>query len=209
MSEPGERRTREGFLRLITFADAVVAIALTLLVLPLTDLANEEIHEANFGRFIVDHQMVVVSFAVSFAVIWALWRNHHRMVEHFTGYDNVLMNLHFVWLLTIVILPFATAVLDNSDMRWANVFYIAVLGISIATLVAMARWAISHPDLLDDDPDTAIWASQRAGIGPLIAVVAALIVAIVVPGAGSWPLLLLFLGGPIDAIIARASKPAH
>ncbi|MFZ2510651.1 MAG: TMEM175 family protein [Gordonia sp. (in: high G+C Gram-positive bacteria)] len=199
-----ERRTHEGFTRLITFADAVVAIALTLLVLPLTDLANEDIDEDNFGRFIADHYMVVVSFLISFAVIWALWRNHHRTIEHFVGYDDTLFKLHLVWLLTIVILPFATAVLDNSDMRWANVFYIAVLGISIASLIAIARWGIAHPELLDDDPETAVWAVHQRGLGALITVTAALIVAIVVPGANAWPLLLLLLASPIDALISRA-----
>lgn len=154
MKGHAELRTREGFTRLITFADAVVAIALTLLVLPLTDLANEEIHEDNFGRFIADHYMVVVSFLISFTVIWALWRNHHRTIEHFVAYDDTLFKLHFVWLLTIVILPFATAVLDNSDMRWANVFYIAVLGVSIASLIAIARWGVAHPELLEADATT-------------------------------------------------------
>ncbi len=203
MSRPGERRTRDGFTRLITFADAVVAIALTLLVLPLTDLANEEIGEENFGRFIADHYLVVVSFLISFAVIWALWRNHHRTIEHFVAYDDTLFKLHFVWLLTIVILPFATAVLDNTDMRWANVFYIAVLGISIASLIAIARWGIAHPELLDDDADTAVWATQNRGVGALIMVGAALIIAIVVPGANAWPLLLLLFAAPVDTLLKR------
>lgn len=203
MKGHAELRTREGFTRLITFADAVVAIALTLLVLPLTDLANEEIHEDNFGRFIADHYMVVVSFLISFTVIWALWRNHHRTIEHFVAYDDTLFKLHFVWLLTIVILPFATAVLDNSDMRWANVFYIAVLGVSIASLIAIARWGVAHPELLEADATTKVWAAGNRGTGALITVAAALIVAIVVPGVNAWPLLLLLLAAPIDALLRR------
>lgn len=207
MPEPGEHRTREGFTRLITFADAVVAIALTLLVLPLTDLAGEEIDEDNFAEFINDHYPVVLSFAISFAVIWVLWRNHHRMFEHFVAYDNALMRFHFVWLATIVVLPFATALLDNTDLKWANAFYIVVLGVSIGSLMAMARWGINHPELLDDDPDTLIWRQQRGGYGSLIALTAALIISLVMTSAGSWPLLLLLASAPLDKVITRWSKP--
>ncbi|MCK0439878.1 TMEM175 family protein [Gordonia alkaliphila] len=203
MAEIGVRRTREGFARLITFADAVVAIALTLLVLPLTDLANEGAENAGFTSFVAENYPVMLSFAISFAVIWVLWRNHHRIMEHFVAYDDVLAKLHLVWLATIIVLPFATALLDNSRMQWSNVFYIAVLGVSIISLRGIARWGIAHPALLDDDADTRAWAAQPSDYGTLIAVAAALIVAIVVPQADAWPLLLLLLSSPIDALINR------
>ncbi|GAA4752848.1 TMEM175 family protein [Gordonia alkaliphila] len=203
MAEIGVRRTREGFARLITFADAVVAIALTLLVLPLTDLANEGAEDAGFTAFVAENYPVMLSFAISFAVIWVLWRNHHRIMEHFVAYDDVLAKLHLVWLATIIVLPFATALLDNTGMDWANVFYIAVLGVSITSLHVIARWGILHPALLDDDADTRAWAAQPPMFGTLITVAVALIVAIVVPKADAWPLLLLLLSSPIDALINR------
>ena len=46
-------RTERGFDRLLTFADAVVAIALTLLVLPLSELAAD-LGDENIGQVFSD-----------------------------------------------------------------------------------------------------------------------------------------------------------
>ena len=32
------------------------------------------------------------SFALSFVVIWVLWRAHHRTMEYFDAYDGVLVS---------------------------------------------------------------------------------------------------------------------
>jgi len=61
-----------GLERLILFSDAVVAIALTLLILPLTDVEIEagqtlvEVLRSNSGK--------LLAFGISFAVIARYWR---------------------------------------------------------------------------------------------------------------------------------------
>jgi len=108
-------RTERGFERLITFADAVVAIALTLLVLPLSEIASELSKDTSVGDVFSQNRSAFGSFALSFVVIWVLWNAHHRMMEYFDAYDGVLFPLTMVWLLTIVLLPFVTQLLTGSQ----------------------------------------------------------------------------------------------
>lgn len=205
MAEPENLRSSEGLGRLIAFADAVVAIALTLLVLPLVDIANDlrEDDETSVAEVVSDHSLEITSFFVSFVVIWVLWRQHHRTMEYFRSYDSVLINLHFVWLLTIVVLPFATAIVDDSRVEWGSVLYIGVLAVAVAALVGIGQWGKHHRDLLVDDEMTDVWVKTSGGWGTVIALTVALIVALVDPKSGNWPLLLLFLTDPIERLIAR------
>src|SRR4051812_1264422 len=101
-------RTERGLDRFVTFLDAVVAIAITLLVLPLVevlggthagrDLASVFSEEA--GRF--------GTFFLSFALIARLWLAHHRIVEGVGAYDGAFLLANLAWSLTIVLVPFAT-----------------------------------------------------------------------------------------------------
>ncbi|MGV9713882.1 TMEM175 family protein [Gordonia sp. NPDC003424] len=206
MAQDQGRRSAEGFRRLMAFSDAVVAIALTLLVLPLTEIATEWHEETTVWQVLGDNWSAILSFLISFIVIWVLWRDHHRVGEYLRTYDKVLLNLNFVWLLTIVILPFATALIDQDRIERASVLYIAVLAVSILTLLAMGWWASRHRELLEAGPDVEAWIRRGHGTGTAVTVVAALIVAIAVPASGSWPLFLLFLSGPVEWVIARLRR---
>ncbi|GAA12318.1 TMEM175 family protein [Gordonia alkanivorans] len=203
MAAPENRKSEEGLSRLIAFADAVVAIALTLLVLPLVDIANDLREETSVAEVVSDHALELTSFFVSFVVIWVLWRQHHRAMEYFRSYDSVLINLTFVWLLTIVVLPFATAMVDDSRVEWANVLYIGLLAISVASLVGIAQWGHRHRELLVDDEATDRWARSSGGWGTLLALAVALVIALVYPKSGNWPLLLLLFTDPIERTLDR------
>ncbi|MEE3849553.1 TMEM175 family protein [Gordonia sp. LSe1-13] len=200
------RQTEEGFRRLIAFSDAVVAIALTLLVLPLAEIPGEIRDSTSIGAVLRDHQPALVSFAVSFVVIWVLWRNHHRMMENFRAYDRTLFELHFLWLLTIVVLPFATALMDNIHIERANAVYIGVLAVSVLSLVAMTEWGARHPALLDDNADTGVWIAQRTGLASCVLLAVALAIAIAFPKVGVWPLVLLFFSGPLEQLLRRLRR---
>ena len=47
--------------------------------------------------------------------------------------------MHFVWLLTIVLLPLATALISNEHVHWADCFYILLLAVSILALIGITR----------------------------------------------------------------------
>jgi hypothetical protein len=48
------------------------------------------------------------AFFLSFAVIARLWLAHHRLVESVGAYDRAFVLVNLLWILTIVVLPFAT-----------------------------------------------------------------------------------------------------
>jgi hypothetical protein len=71
-------RTDRGLDRLVNFSDATVAIAITLLLLPLVDIADE-IRRESLGDLLADHVGTLIAFFVSFVVISRLWLSHHRL----------------------------------------------------------------------------------------------------------------------------------
>lgn len=194
-------RTDRGFERLITFADAVVAIALTLLVLPLSELATELSHDTSIGEMFSEHGDAFGSFALSFVVIWVLWTAHHRTMEYFDAYDEMLFRLTLVWLFTIVLLPFVTQLLTGSQYdRGATPLYELVLLLSSLCLTAMSWWGRRHRELLADDPEAARWAAEPIAIGVPTVLVISLILTLIFPAIGAYPLFLLLAA---DNIIDR------
>ena len=114
-------RTERGFDRLVNFSDATVAIAMTLLVLPLVDLGGASGQHNTLWELLSANAYEIFGFVLSFLVIWSLWVNHHRVMEYFAHYDSTVMGLHLVWLLTMVTIPFTTQLLTNTDLLPARV----------------------------------------------------------------------------------------
>ena len=83
------RRTPRGLDRLMYFSDATVAIAITLLILPLVDVANQiSTHPAR--EVLESHAATLAGFAITFAVIGRFWLIHHRVFELVDGYTYAL-----------------------------------------------------------------------------------------------------------------------
>ena len=78
LPQNGPMRTARGLERLIHFTDAVAAIALTLLVLPLTEIPGTLDGSGSFGEVFTEHFGELTAFGISFLVIWTLWRTTAR-----------------------------------------------------------------------------------------------------------------------------------
>lgn len=188
--------TTRGLDRILGFADAVVAIAITLLVLPLVDLASGSAN-SSVGRLLSDHIGQLGAFALSFMVIARLWAAHHRIFERVSAYDAMTFRLTLVWLATVVFLPFPTELLASRSDNGASALYIGTLLASSLALGATSAWVDSHPTLQSASVQDNLPAEPRWTIPALLAV--ALALAALVPVLGMWPMLLLLLAGPIDA----------
>ena len=95
--------------RLEAFSDAVIAIAMTLLVLEIKVPAHDEDHR--LWSQLGDLWPSYLGFLLSFVVIGIMWANHHELFSFVSRVDRwlVLLNLHF--LLCIAFIPFPTGVL--------------------------------------------------------------------------------------------------
>ncbi|KAA8885384.1 DUF1211 domain-containing protein [Nocardia colli] len=199
---PSPIRTERGLERLIFFSDAVVAIAITLIVLPLVDSARE-VADTSTSKFLSDNSYGLLAAGVSFVVISSFWREHHRLFERATGYTPLLVRLNMLWLLCIVALPLAT-ILDVYSHRGDRLAIGIYLGVMIAamTLSRLAELVLYRANLLADAPqvttlDIAVrWISVAT-------VCLALTIALVVPHVGLWSLLLWIAVGPIESMIKR------
>ncbi|KAA1422165.1 DUF1211 domain-containing protein [Mumia zhuanghuii] len=203
-------RSSHGLDRLLAFSDAVVAIALTLLVLPLVEIVTDTEGASSVAELVRDHDDAFVGFAISFVVIWVLWRDHHALMEHFATYDRVLVATHFVWLLTIVLLPFTTQLIAaREDLEGAVATYVLSLLVAVLALVTTGWWGRGHPELLvDSDADGAWRRSAPSGVVTVVLLVVVLVVVLLFPDLGAYPLLILLLQAPIERVRASRRRAA-
>jgi len=111
--EPGKPDTALGLERLLFFSDAVLAIAITLLVIDLK-LPEGGCH-ARLRRpgNLMEMGGKFLSFFISFTVIGLYWLAHHRLFAYIRRYDATLLWLNLLFLLGITFLPFATGLLGS------------------------------------------------------------------------------------------------
>ena len=95
--------------RLVFFSDAVIAIAITLLVVT---LAIPEATE-NVGDALLDRWPQMLSYVLSFLVIGVFWMAHHRIFRYVATIDQRLIWLNLLFLMCVAFIPFPTAVLGD------------------------------------------------------------------------------------------------
>ena len=132
-------RTERGLDRLVNFSDATVAIAITILLLPLVDVAVE-IEKESLGELLWSNIGTIIAFAATFAVIARLWTAHHRIFEAAIDYDSGTIWINFLWLASIVLMPFTANVLSHSDLAdpSVNALYIGTMVLSSLALLWLA-----------------------------------------------------------------------
>ena len=193
--------------RLAAFIDAVVAIAMTLLILPLMESVSEVASEGeDTAEWFREHDSQLVSFLVSFAVIALFWIIHHRLFAKVEKATQGLLWLTVLWLLSIVWLPVATAISgqmsDDDDL--AKVVYI---GSMIATCVCslLIRVYLARHLWLHRLTPRELQAGVAADVSTALLFGVALGLTLLLPRFGYWPLLIMMLSGPLQHLFARAS----
>jgi uncharacterized membrane protein len=132
-----------GFERLVFFSDAVFAIVITLLVLPLTEEVRAPAPDGLAQHFL-ELWPSILSFVVSFLVIGQFWISHHHVFGLLRGYDHVLMWLNIATLLTVCFLPVPTALLGSqptSDDKFPVVLYACSMAASSVLMTATWLYA--------------------------------------------------------------------
>ena len=200
-------RTARGFDRFITFLDAVVAIAITLLVLPLAEVIGGEHVPAHVADVFTENVGPFGAFLLSFAVIARLWTGHHRMVERVGAYDNAFVLVNLGWVLTIVFLPFATQLAAAYPVRdrLAVAVYVGTITLSSFFLAGAAILVWRRPDLRRTGISEGD-AFPRAAFLTTGLLVVAFVLATAIPAVNYYALLLLLLTGPADRLLPHRSR---
>ncbi len=198
--ERDEREGPTGLERLVFFSDAVVAIAITLVALPLVDNARE-LNGGTGLDFLRENTADLLAAGISFAVIAAFWMEHHQLFDRATRGVPRLLGVNMLWLVGIVVLPVVTVVqVDGGRDRSGLALYLG----TIAFLMIMSRFeevllarggALGHEHL-----------DRRSVIDnavPVVLLLLALALALIQPAWGTLPLLLLVLTRPVRMLTRR------
>jgi uncharacterized membrane protein len=93
-----------------SFSDGVIAVAITLLVLNIT---VPEPGQRTLAHELGNRWPQYAAYVVSFLTIGIIWINHHAMVDRLREVDRAILFLNLVLLMSVVLLPFATALMAD------------------------------------------------------------------------------------------------
>ena len=165
--EPGETT------RLEAFSDAVIAIAMTLLVIEIHVPGREVTEE---GDQLWDHLWKLwpsyLGYAISFLVIGIMWANHHNIFKQINRVDQTLMIINTIFLLFVCFIPFTTGLLaeylGHDGQRTATLVYTGWFLLTALAYNLLWRYAATGNRLLDPEADPAVVANitRRFNFGP-------------------------------------------
>lgn len=190
---------------MVNFSDATVAIAITLLILPLVD-ASPEVVKEGIGPYFRENLWQLLAFAISFAVIARLWMVHHQVFGWIDGYTSALLWLNVLWLASIVFIPFSANVLSDSPNGHPDVYalYVGNLLLTTLTMQFMEVLVVRTPGMLLEG--AASQSDLLRGWSFVILMSLALVLVVVLPDVGMLWLLILLLSRPLHLLLLRLAR---
>ncbi|HEX3650909.1 MAG TPA: TMEM175 family protein [Pseudonocardiaceae bacterium] len=190
--------------RLTFFADAVIAIAVTLLALDLpvprgdTNLEMWHSTTANAEAYL--------AFAISFLVISRRWAAHHHIFRYVTHLDGRLRGFTMAWLFTQIVTPFATRVIvGDGAFQFRFGFYVLVQLVSQAVFTLMVREVETRHLYRDDTPPDLFRRTYLREIG----MAAGFVVAVPVSFFTAWAYACWALGPLAMNLMRRLRRVAY
>lgn len=185
--------------RLTFFSDAVVAIAMTLLALelpvPVGETSGEVLNSinANFDEYL--------AFLISFAVIAAHWRGHHRTFRYVKSVNHIV-RWNILWLLWIVVTPFATRVLtQDGAFQFRFMFYASVQALAGLSFLLML-YGIAHYRLLKAGTPPGMIRDTAIGLSAMTAM---FLISIPIALVTHWAYLCWVAIPPASRVVARVA----
>ena len=176
--EPEEKKEFQ-LERIILFSDAVFAIAITLLVLEIKVPEIEGHTDIDLLNTLLHLTPKFIGFFVSFFVIGQNWVVHHKLFGFVKGYNGTLLWLNLFFLLSIVLMPFSTA-LYSENVRINLSFIIYCINVAASGVFNFMLWKYignkkhnlsnlaEHKDLLNFFTARSLAVPLSFGIGLLL-----------------------------------------
>lgn len=148
---------RPGLDRIVFFSDAVMAIAITLLVVDLRipEMAREAA-AAKLGPALLKLWPNYLGYLLSFFIIGNYWLSHHRLFRPIRRYDDRLSWLNLLFLFFTALLPFSTRIIGlyPGNRTAVLVYSLNILPLGISSYL-MTRHAYSGSRLVEAFSDPA------------------------------------------------------
>jgi uncharacterized membrane protein len=196
------------FERIQFFADAVFAIAITLLVIEIKvpHIAHESYSDAAVRHSLVEMLPKFAGFFFSFCIIGLMWIEHHRIFQYIGHYDLGLIARNLLFLLFVAFIPFPTGLFSEYFLsNTAFVMYVASFGLAAAAKALIWRYAMKKRDEIivkeiDERTIREIW--LRSWAVPIVCVVAIAASFVVGPFGGfAFPLIPL-----VASLLGRSAR---
>jgi uncharacterized membrane protein len=172
--------------RLETFADGVMAIAITLLIL---EIDVPHVEGRSLANALSRQWPSYAAFVVSFLTIGIIWVNHHHMFKLIARTNHTFLMLNVVFLMMICVLPWPTALVaayirDPHARSVATAVYAgAMVAIAIMFNLVWRYAAANHRLLVPGISDVALAKMNRNYLAGPVIYVATLLIAFVEPYA--------------------------
>ena len=145
--------------RLEAFSDAVMAIAVTILVLEFkVPEGPAEATDWRLGHTLVAQWPSYVAYAMSFVVLGSTWASHHRVFRHISRVNWRFLLLNLLFLMVVAFVPYPTALVakylaSETARGVAVMFYGGVMTAFALTYNLLWWYASAGRRLLEPDAD--------------------------------------------------------
>ncbi|MFI6997103.1 TMEM175 family protein [Nocardia sp. NPDC050175] len=129
--------------RVGAFADAVLAIAITLLVIEIKRPEGEDLASPHaLAEFLWHEKASFVAFVLAFFLLWSVWRRHHIFIDEVERLDRATTAAHAPLLLFAAFLPFPTAIFGHApDNKLAACLFAATAAALFGCEAVMKEFA--------------------------------------------------------------------
>jgi uncharacterized membrane protein len=188
--------------RLNAVVDAVFAIAMTLLVLDLPRPDNT----SHVAHDLETHAAAYIAYLVSFATLSVVWLEHHGMMLAVRRTTRYFIEITFVFLLFVALLPWPTALMaefanDSAPSGLVTFMYTATMLLIALSLAGSWAYLSRRPGVLVDDLAVEFRQSIRRTTGVCLPYLVAMVVAFVSPVAS------LCIDGAVVLFLAVTRTP--
>ncbi len=206
---PTLRRANLSAERFKAFVDAVVAIAMTLLILPLMEAVSEagrrQAEDPSYGTldFLQEHTGQITSLMLSFLLIAVFWMGHHQQYDGIERITRPLIWLNVFWMFTIVCLPVTTALLGSMHTDPTQlIVYIGNLALAQVASLLARLYVLRHPEITTA-PIVRVRLGAIADATATALFVLALIVSLIFPQVSYGSLFLLLFTSVATHVASR------
>lgn len=137
--------------RLLTLADGVFAIAMTLLALDLTvpDLGKHPT-DADLRHYLTHHASSYLSFLLSFYIVANYWMRHRRLMRSVVTIHPALIRETLILLLLVAAMPFPAGLLGSYGSLPSSLALYGALNVLAVLTLLLLSYDVQRLDLVDD-----------------------------------------------------------